>query len=296
MRHHATCGARAKVVTSPVRRRVRPPAVAGTFYPKDPSRLALTVDRLLDEAKQAQAALAGPASASDVTSPPLALLVPHAGYVYSGPVAAHAYARLLPFASEIRRYVLLGPEHRGFVERLALPDADAWATPLGEVEIDADLEREAASLPGVVRDARAHAAEHSLEVQLPFLQRVSSEFQVLPLLVGSAGVGQVAEFVGRFLGRPQTVVVISSDLSHYLPYDEARRVDAETVRRISELDVELVTHDEACGATPLNGFLLAARRAHLTPVLLDLRNSGDTAGPREEVVGYASFAFARNTT
>lgn len=291
--------------------RTRPPAVAGTFYPGSPVRLRETVDRLLAEAGGAARDSAAPRAAAMRTGttapaqareragaaigPPAALLVPHAGYVYSGPVAACAYRTLIPYRERVRHVVLLGPAHRARLVGLALPDAEAFETPLGLVAVDVGLAAEAATLPQVTVDGRAHAAEHSLEVQLPFLQRVLAELTVLPLVVGHAEPAEVSRVIQRFLGREGLVVVISSDLSHYLPYDAATAVDAGTARRIAELAPERISLDEACGAMALNGLLLAARRAGLEPCLLDLRNSGDTAGPHDEVVGYAAVAFVRAT-
>jgi AmmeMemoRadiSam system protein B len=255
----------------------RPPAVAGSFYPADANTLAADV----------RALLASPA-ASDLT--PKALIVPHAGYMYSGPVAASAYASLRTIASRIRRVILLGPTHRVPIHGMALPDADTFSTPLGPVALDTDAMRAIADLPQITVSAQAHAFEHALEVQLPFLQIALNDFTLLPLAVGDARTEDVAEVLLRLWGGTETLIVISSDLSHYLPYEVSRLVDQKTAQDILALRPG-ITHDEACGATPVNGLLLAARWHHLTPHLLDLRNSGDTAGPRDGVVGYAAFAF-----
>ena len=257
----------------------RPAAVAGMFYPASPAELRRQVDELL-AAATAQAA--GPA--------PKALIAPHAGYVYSGPIAASAYAQLGAFRGRIRRIVLLGPTHRVPVRGLAAPDAQRFATPLGDVEIDSGAVAMLGDLPQVVRNPLAHAAEHSLEVHLPFLQRLLGDFSLVPLAVGEATAEEVAEVLDRLWGGEETAIVVSSDLSHYLPYDTARRFDRDTVGRLLSLDVEL-DHEQACGATPINGLLLAARRRGLQAELLDLRNSGDTAGDRRRVVGYAAIAF-----
>jgi AmmeMemoRadiSam system protein B len=261
----------------PVMLAVRQPAVAGMFYPADTQQLAHEVRQLLAEARP-----------SDLI--PKALIVPHAGYIYSGAIAATAYASLLPVASSIRRVVLLGPTHRVAVRGLALPGAEAFDTPLGRVTLDTAGARAIAHLPQVVTSAQAHVLEHSLEVQLPFLQSILTDFTLLPLAVGMATAEEVAEVLETVWGGEETLIVISSDLSHYLPYAIAKRVDKETAQSILDLR-QPIAHDHACGGTPINGLIVAARKHHLVPHLLDLRNSGDTAGSHEQVVGYAAFAF-----
>ena len=263
-------------------RDVRPAAVAGMFYPGAPAELAATVRACLAEA-------ATPARAP--VGSPKALIVPHAGYVYSGSIAASAYARLERARDTIRRVVILGPAHRVAVRGLALPSARAFATPLGEVEVDREAVAALAGLPQVVESDVVHALEHSLEVQLPFLQSVLDDFRIVPFAVGSASAGEVAEVLDRLWGGPETLILVSSDLSHYHRYAEARAIDRASAERILALDGSL-DHEEACGATPINGLILCARRRGLRPELIDLRNSGDTAGDRSRVVGYASFAFA----
>ncbi len=257
----------------------RPPAVAGYFYPSSPGELAAGVRTLLADARMDAAAC-----------PPKALIVPHAGYVYSGPVAASAYARLSSVAGRIRRVVLLGPVHRVPVRGLALPQATAFSTPLGEVPLDTASMAALTALPQVTVSAAVHAQEHSLEVHLPFLQTVLREFRLLPLAVGDATPEEVAGVLERVWGGEETLVVISSDLSHYLPYDVARRTDDNTVRHILALSADL-DHGEACGATPVNGLLAFAGHHALRAELLDMRNSGDTAGDKSRVVGYAAIAF-----
>lgn len=257
---------------------IRPPAVAGMFYPASAATLQADVDRLL-------AAAPIPAMAQ-----PKALIVPHAGYIYSGPTAARAYAALAPWRATIRRVVLLGPTHRVAVRGLALPASDAFATPLGEVRIDVAARAALADLPQVVVSDPAHAQEHSLEVHLPFLQRALDDFSLLPLAVGQASPEAVAEVLERLWGGPETLLVISSDLSHFLPYATAQQVDGVTCRHILDLATDIDPH-QACGAFPVNGLLLAAQRHGLRPTLLDLCNSGDTAGDRQRVVGYAAFTF-----
>jgi len=256
----------------------RPAAVAGLFYPAEPRALQALIAQCL----------AGVAPST--APPPKLLLVPHAGYVYSGAVAGHAYARLAAARSRIRRVVLLGPTHRVAVRGLAAPRAAAFDTPLGRVDVDRAALAQLADLPQVQFNDAAHAQEHSLEVQLPFLQRVLGDFTLVPLAVGDASAAEVAQVIERLWGGDETLVVISSDLSHYLPYAQAQAVDRATVERILQLDPAL-DHHEACGATPLAGALLAARAHGLAPRLLDLRNSGDTAGDRTRVVGYCAVAF-----
>ncbi len=255
----------------------RLPAVAGLFYPADTQQLEQEVQHLL-----AKAALH--------SFRPKALIVPHAGYTYSGQIAASAYANLDSVAATIQRVVLLGPVHRVAVHGLALPGVDVFETPLGSVKLDADLVGAIAHLPQVTISREAHALEHSLEVQLPFLQNVLNNFTLLPLAVGMASAEAVAEVLEYVWGGEETLIIISSDLSHYLPYAVARQVDNETVQSILRLE-QPIEHDHACGSIPINGLIIAAQKHHLTPHLLDLRNSGDTAGSRDQVVGYTAIAF-----
>lgn len=257
----------------------RPAAVAGMFYPDDPAALRAELRDALAAAHPAPSAVA-----------PKMLLVPHAGYVYSGPVAAQAYAALAPWASRVRRVVLLGPTHRVAVRGLAVPSVARFATPLGDVPLDRAALAALADLPQVVASDAAHAREHSLEVQLPFLQAVLHDFSLVPLAVGDASPGEVAAVLARLWGGDETLIVVSSDLSHYLPYARAQATDRTTVERILHFATDLEP-DEACGARPLAGALLLARERGLRPRLLDLRNSGDTAGDRSRVVGYCAIAF-----
>ncbi|MDP2795189.1 MAG: AmmeMemoRadiSam system protein B [Sulfurisoma sp.] len=259
---------------------IRPPAVAGMFYTGEPGALAGEVAAMLAEVR--------PATARRIV--PKALIVPHAGHIYSGPIAASAYALLAPLSGTIRRVVLFGPAHRVAVNGLALPAATAFATPLGIVPLDLAAMEAAQALPQVSVNAAAHAMEHSLEVQLPFLQAVLDEFRLVPFVVGQTGGHEVAEVIDLLWGGPETLIVISSDLSHYLPYATARQKDQATTAGILRL-APLGEFEQACGALPINGMIEVARRRGLTPTLLDLRNSGDTAGDKSRVVGYASFAF-----
>ncbi len=256
---------------------IRPPAVAGLFYPADAGALAREVQTFLTEAEP-------------FALTPKALIVPHAAYIYSGAIAATAYATLKPFATQIRRVILLGPTHRVAVRGLALSGAAAFDTPLGRVKLDRAAACSIADLPQVSIRPDVHAQEHALEVQLPFLQSVLSDFSLLPLAVGMTTAEEVAEVLEVLWGGDETLLIISSDLSHYLPYTTCQRVDHETVQAILKLQ-QPIPHDRACGGTPVSGLILAARRRGLVPHLLDLRNSGDTAGTRDQVVGYAALAF-----
>lgn len=258
---------------------VRPPVVAGAFYPEDRATLAAEVARLMD------AAVAVP--------PAQAIIAPHAGYQYSGPIAASAYAALRGGAS-VRRVLLLGPAHFVPLRGIAASSAAAFRTPLGDAAVDADA-RDALLEGGLVTiDDAPHRREHSLEVQLPFLQALLPGVPVLPLAVGSAGADAVAAVLDRLWGD-ETAVVISSDLSHYLPYEAARIADRRTADAILALDPEALDEESACGVVPVAGLLVAARRRGLSARALDLRSSGDTAGPRDEVVGYGGFAFATSS-
>ena len=255
----------------------RLPAVDGLFYPSDPLSLTKEIRKHLSNAKE-------------LPYIPKALIVPHAGYIYSAPIAASAYRLLEAMHDQIGRVVLLGPAHRIWVQGMALPKVDAFETPLGTITLDTTAMAEIAALPQVeVLDA-AHAQEHSLEVQLPFLQVVLGDFKLVPLVVGGATPDQVAEVLERLWGGSETLIVVSSDLSHYLPYQTSSKVDKATAQAILDLRTDLIG-EQACGAHPVNGLLLAARRHGLVPHLLDLRNSGDTAGDRERVVGYGAFSF-----
>jgi MEMO1 family protein len=268
--------------------RVRAPAVAGTFYPADADELRATVEGLLAEAGAGEAG----SPRADRQAPPKAMVAPHAGYAYSGPVAASAYARLEGVAGAgIRRVVLLGPAHRWPFRGLALPDVEALATPLGEVALDADGVSTALQSPHVRVLDEAHHGEHSLEVHLPFLQITLGEFTLVPLVVGDASAGDVAEVLRLLWGGSETLVVVSSDLSHFLSYDEALEIDGSTAAAIEALTPDKIGNHQACGRIPLGGLLMVAAERGLRAHTDDLRNSGDTAGPRDRVVGYGAWAF-----
>jgi hypothetical protein len=267
--------------------RIREAVVAGSFYPADPGELETTVRRLLD----AVPAASRPAR----TSPPAkAVIVPHAGYAYSGPVAATAYARLVPQRSSYRRVVLLGPAHRVAFRGVAASGANAFRTPFGEVPLDRAAIDELRHPVVHISDV-AHAGEHSLEVELPFLQAVLPPFTLVPLVVGDAAAEDVADVIDLLWGGPATLLVVSSDLSHYLSYDEARSLDRDTCRAIERLDERNIDHRQACGAVPLRALLIAAHRHGMRAVTLELRNSGDTAGDRRSVVGYGAWIFEEDS-
>lgn len=249
---------------------VRQPAVAGSFYPGSPDVLDAEVTRLL----AAASVPAGPR--------PKALIVPHAGYIYSGPIAASAFARITPYGDRITRVVLIGPAHRVFVHGLASTGADRLRTPLGEIAVE--------QVAGVHANPAAHAREHSLEVMLPFLQKVCPNARVVALCGSRARPDEVGTLLEDNWGGPETLILISSDLSHYLPYAEGRAVDRQTADRILALD-PTIDGDHACGSIGINGLLWLAKRKGLRGELVDLRSSGDTAGDKAEVVGYGAFAF-----
>jgi AmmeMemoRadiSam system protein B len=260
---------------------VRPPVVAGTFYPADAGALRALLVRTLESVETRE----------PHRPAPKAIVAPHAGYIYSGPIAATAYRAIESRAGEIERVVLMGPAHRVPLRGMALPSVDAFATPLGLVEIDDGARRHIEVMPGVVVDDRPHDDEHSLEVHLPFLQHeLGSDWQLLPIVVGQATPLDVADVLAALWGGHETLVVISTDLSHYLDYRSAAELDRRTAAAIVERDVSAVTTEQACGAHPVRGLLELSRRAGFEIELLDLRSSGDTAGDRSRVVGYGAFA------
>jgi len=255
---------------------IREAAVAGSFYPADPVDLQTQLDSLL-------------AAVNDGKPPPKAMILPHAGYIYSGPVAASGYARLPGNADRINRVILLGPTHRKAIRGLALPDATAFSTPLGTIPLDTEALRQIRQLPQVSIDAAAHRSEHSLEVHLPFLQRTLKDFTLVPILVGDATAAEVCEVIEQLWGGEETLLIVSSDLSHYHDYATATQLDQATSRAIEALALEDIDHHDACGRNPVSGLLLYARQHGLHIKTIDLRNSGDTAGPRDQVVGYGAY-------
>ncbi|MDP6942610.1 MAG: AmmeMemoRadiSam system protein B [Myxococcota bacterium] len=259
---------------------IRPAAVAGFFYPDDPEALRAEVRRLLDQV-----------TTSDAATPPKALVAPHAGYVYSGPIAAAAYAELRSLRGRITRIVLMGPAHRTWVQGMATVSSEAFATPLGDVPVDRAAVESLLDLPQVVVSDEAHRQEHSLEVHLPFLLELFEDFAIVPLAVGGATPAEVAEVLERLWGGPETLILISSDLSHYKDYATARQMDAATTEAIEQLNPDAIGREDACGRVPIRGLLTLARQRGLRAETMDLRNSGDTAGHRLEVVGYGSYVF-----
>jgi len=259
---------------------IRRPAVAGMFYPGTAPELSSVVRDFLSNV-----------STSTPAKVPKAIIVPHAGYRYSGAVAAAAFARLEPASETIIRVVLLGPCHRVAVRGLASPSVEAFATPLGDIPLDRDAITAVSHLPQVNEFDATHADEHSLEVQLPFLQEVLGDFSLVPLVVGDATNAEVSEVLEVLWGGDETVIVISSDLSHYLDYDAARLIDKRTCDAIEKLDPDAIGGDQACGRIPVKGLLNLARKRHMRVETVDLKNSGDTAGTKDKVVGYGAWVF-----
>lgn len=256
----------------------RAPAVAGSFYPQDRVELAAMVNGFLAACR------------SDAPAPK-AVIAPHAGHIYSGPVAASAYARVARAKGTITRVVLLGPSHRVPLRGLAASSATAFTTPLGQIPVDQAALREIERLTQVMVSDEAHRWEHSLEVHLPFLQIVLGEFSLVPLVVGEATAQEVDEVLEILWGGPETLIVVSSDLSHYHDYQSAQHLDRATSAAITALRSEDIRHEQACGRNPILGLLTAARRHGMHAETIDLRNSGDTAGPRDQVVGYGAYVF-----
>lgn len=260
---------------------MRTPAVAGMFYPAEAKELRAEVASFLSQAKT-----------SALSPAPKALIAPHAGYVYSGPIAGSAYAALGASArAVIRRVIVLGPSHRVAFQGIATSGMAFFRTPLGDVPVDRAATATAESCRNVHVFERAHQPEHSLEVHLPFLQCIVEHFAIVPLVVGHASPSEVAAVIEALWGGEETLVVVSSDLSHYLPYARAQEIDRITSEAIARLASDELSFDQACGCLPIQGLLLAARQHRLKPHVLDLRNSGDTAGDRDSVVGYGAYAF-----
>lgn len=263
---------------------IRAPAVSGQFYPADAGQLNEQIRSYLDQVTP------DPARNAPLIK---ALIVPHAGYVYSGPIAASAYKALKQQADRIDRVVLLGPSHRVGFRGIAMCACDHYRTPLGDLAIDRQAYQSISSIPEVVELDQAHEFEHSLEVQCPFLQSVLGDFELVPLVVGECEIGPVVEVIEQLWGGNSTLFVISSDLSHYHSYSVAREQDQKTADAVLRLDPDAIHYDDACGRNPVKGLLQAAQKHSLIPELVDLRNSGDTAGSHDRVVGYGAFIFSK---
>lgn len=256
----------------------RQPAVAGTFYPAEPQQLHLLVDQYLNDAET-------------VPKVPKAMIVPHAGYIYSGSVAATAYARLLKAHDQITRVVLIGPSHRVGFNGLAITNAQTFVTPLGSIEVDQEAVHKIARLSFVDYMEQAHVMEHSLEVHLPFLQEMLDDFKIVPIVTGDAPAEQVSQVLEMLWGGEETLIVISSDLSHYHDYATCQKLDKATSAAIEKLQFESLGFDSACGRVGISGLLKLAREKSLVVKNIDLRNSGDTAGDKKRVVGYGAYVI-----
>ncbi len=257
---------------------VRPAAVAGMFYPANAAELNSNLDDYLSNETTA-------------TSSPKAIIAPHAGYIYSGPVAGSVYSNVAQLRDVIKRVVLLGPAHRVYVDGIAIPTATHFATPLGNVELDSATLNKLSNLSFIEYMDIAHSQEHSLEVHIPFLQKVLDDFVLIPLLVGNASAEEVAAVLESLWGDAETLIVVSSDLSHYHQYQDAKDIDADTTRLIEAMDYQHIGPEQACGCMPMRGLLKLAKQKNMQLHTLDLRNSGDTAGPRDRVVGYGAYAL-----
>lgn len=260
--------------------RIRQPAVADMFYPGDPQQLRQLLQQMLQQVQIAEQQTA-----------PKAIIAPHAGYVYSGPVAASVYKLLLPIQDQITKVVLLGPSHRVPLFGCACSSASAFATPLGQIPLDRAEIDKILELPFVQELDEAHAMEHSLEVHLPFLQIALKQFKLIPIVVGECPKENVAQILNLLWGNKETLIVVSSDLSHYHDYDTANKMDAATSRAIESFDLDAIDSQHACGAMPVRGLLHLAQQKSLQVKTVDCRNSGDTAGPRNEVVGYGAYVI-----
>lgn len=259
-------------------RRIRPPAVADMFYPANPRKLAGMVKSLLE-------------AATPSNIKPVALISPHAGYIYSGPITASAFAPFYKKKYGYKRIFLMGPSHRVSFKGFALPDSEIFETPLGRIPLDMESIRHLQKYPRVQVLPDAHRDEHSLEVQLPFIQTVFTGIQLIPVLTGACTPEETARLIGPFLDDPESLVIVSSDLSHYYDYATANQVDRQTAGKIKNMEWEGLLMEQACGSHGIAGLLLAARERNLHPVIADLRNSGDTSGHRNQVVGYGAFFF-----
>lgn len=257
---------------------IRQPAVAGAFYPANPQQLQTMLNGYLQQV-------------DPVKTSPKAIIVPHAGYIYSGAIAATAYARLKANRTTITRVVLLGPSHRVGFRGLAVSHAEFFNTPLGDIPLDSAAIEKLSHFPFVEYIDQAHYLEHSLEVQLPFLQTTLEKFSLIPIVAGDCPPEQVEQVLEQFYGQDDTLIVISSDLSHYHDYDTAQKLDRETTQKIENLAYRELGEDSACGRVPVRGLLALAEKMSLKIKTVDLRNSGDTAGDKKRVVGYGAYVI-----
>jgi len=260
---------------------IRPPAVAGSFYPADPTRLREMVQGYLEMATESVEVL-----------DPKAIIVPHAGYVYSGAIAGSAYVHVAALAGQVERVVMLSPAHTMAIHGLATTSAQTFQTPLGDVPVDQEAIKQVLTLPQVQFLDDAHVREHGIEVHLPFLQETLGAFSLVPVVVGHTSPEEVNEVIETLWGGVETLIVISSDLSHFLNYKQAQQLDEVTCAAIERLEPDAIQRDGACGRRPIQGLLLSAKQRNLSVETLDLRNSGDTAGSKDRVVGYGAWAFS----
>jgi len=265
---------------------IRKAAVAGQFYPNNVNDLSSEITTLLTQALSD--------SKREITTPlqPKALIVPHAGYMYSGSTAADAFLHLRPFKDKIKRVVLLGPSHRVGFTGIASSSAAFFQTPLGDIPLDQDANKHILSLHQVHELDQAHEFEHSLEVQLPFLQTLLTDFKLIPLVVGDADSQTVSQVLEELWGNEETLFVISSDLSHYLDYSSAQQQDESTCHAIESFSPESIKYEDACGRNPIKGLLVSAKKNKLAIKTISLRNSGDTAGDKQRVVGYGAWVLS----
>jgi MEMO1 family protein len=257
----------------------RPAAVAGAFYSNDATILKQDIADLLGRVEDVESEI------------PKAVIAPHAGYIYSGKVAANVYAQFKTVQSSIKKIILLGPSHRVAFHGMAIPSVDYFATPLGKIKLDASLLATLKHFPHVIVSDQAHAEEHSLEVQLPFMQTVFDEFELLPIVVGQIDPEAVADLLNNVWGEDDTLIVVSSDLSHFLSYDQAVSQDQKTTEMIRQFQYHTIKGEDACGCHPMNGLLCLAQQKDLKVRLLAQNNSGDTAGDKRRVVGYGGYGF-----
>jgi AmmeMemoRadiSam system protein B len=258
----------------------RSAAVSGLFYPDEPQILRDTIDTLLSQS-----------AIKEQSTQVKAIIAPHAGYQYSGLTAARVYKQLQTLRDRIQRVVLLGPSHRVAFEGMALTEADFFETPLGQIKVNKDDYPQLLAMENMFVFEQAHVAEHCIEVQLPFLQRILNNFTIIPIVVGIADPHSVSNIIESLWGGDETLFVISSDLSHYQSYESAQQTDNETSRAILDLDFNAIQPNNACGCMAVNGLLNFAHRHPLTVKLIDQCNSGDTAGDKDKVVGYGSYLF-----